>query len=330
MNLGDRCAYGRYSAGKPGPARRCASSSYESEPLYREVGHHFRPRRLRLRPEVLRILVSRADPRFSGAVVELRDTRGRRQGRAAIMVFERAGVVAGPASAFQKTCTAATPSGIRTLICPDPWSVLGYSRNADHDGARGRGRCDARSARARLLPRRRRRELAPSTCSLGCPTPSAPLAANRVLKSRARAERVLAEMRDRALVWRLAAMLVLAAGGFAAVVATRSAHGRTQLWSEVGKGLVALVVAGIPRMRASVPPFGSSITASVPCAGRATKPIGVPPARAEPAPPASTASAAKISDARRSCLRPFTSRACRSRDPGRQAGSSRAASDRSR
>jgi hypothetical protein len=46
-------------------------------------------------------------------------------------------------------------------------------------------------------------------------------------------------------VWQLGAMFVLAAGGFAAVLATRSPPDRSQLWSEVGKGLVALVFAGI-------------------------------------------------------------------------------------
>jgi hypothetical protein len=52
-------------------------------------------------------------------------------------------------------------------------------------------------------------------------------------------------MKRRALAWRLAAILVLAAGGFAAVAATRSDKDRTELWNEVGKGLIALVFAGI-------------------------------------------------------------------------------------
>jgi hypothetical protein len=112
---------------------------YESEPLYSELGRHLLPRRPRLRPAVVRVVVSRADPRFSSAVVELRDARGRRRGSAAVMVFERArdryeekrfgaAVVAGPAVAFPRACTAATPPGIRPLVCPDPWSVLGYPR----------------------------------------------------------------------------------------------------------------------------------------------------------------------------------------------------------
>lgn len=114
--------------------------TYESEPLYRYVTHHFRPRRPRLRPKVVRILVSRSDPRFSSAVIELRDALGRQRGPAAVMVFTRidhdewaaknvgAWVVAGPGTTFPNACSTATPRGMRTLLCPDPWRVLGYPR----------------------------------------------------------------------------------------------------------------------------------------------------------------------------------------------------------
>ena len=114
--------------------------TYESEPLYRYVTHHFRPRRPPLRPKVVRILVSRSDPRFSSAVIELRDALGRQRGPAAVMVFTRidhdewaaknvgAWVVAGPGTTFPNACSTATPRGMRTLLCPDPWRVLGYPR----------------------------------------------------------------------------------------------------------------------------------------------------------------------------------------------------------
>ena len=35
-------------------------------------------------------------------------------------------MVAGPAVSFPVDCTNATPAGMRDLLCPNPWSVLGY------------------------------------------------------------------------------------------------------------------------------------------------------------------------------------------------------------
>jgi hypothetical protein len=115
--------------------------TFRSAPLYDELGHRARPRRPHRRPTIVRIVVSRADPRFASAVVQLRDARGRRRGSVAAMVFELerlhdkvggkkfgAYVIAGPAIAFPNACTAATPSGLRTLVCPDPWSVLDHPR----------------------------------------------------------------------------------------------------------------------------------------------------------------------------------------------------------
>jgi hypothetical protein len=52
-------------------------------------------------------------------------------------------------------------------------------------------------------------------------------------------------IKDRALGWSLTAIGVAAVGGFAAVIATRTPHDRSQLWSEVGKGLIGLVVVGV-------------------------------------------------------------------------------------
>jgi hypothetical protein len=98
---------------------------YESVPLYQGRRHRqFR----RLRPKVVRIRVLGADPRFFSAVVELRDERGRRRGPAAVVVFEQLAVKAGPAITFRNACTTASPSSVRALLCPDPWSLLDYPR----------------------------------------------------------------------------------------------------------------------------------------------------------------------------------------------------------
>lgn len=112
---------------------------YESAPLYAEASRHVRPRRPHLRPRILRIAVARAHPRFASAVVELLDGRGRRNGAPAVVLFERpsdpqvakeAGAVdiAGPAIVFPRACGASTPSGLRPLVCPNPWAVLRHER----------------------------------------------------------------------------------------------------------------------------------------------------------------------------------------------------------
>ena len=96
-----------------------------------------RLRRPRLRPSVVRVLISRADPQYASAVVELRDVRAGRRRGAAVLVLEREKdtsfgrwgyPLAGPALDFPLSCTAATPKAVRDLLCPDPWRVLGYPR----------------------------------------------------------------------------------------------------------------------------------------------------------------------------------------------------------
>jgi hypothetical protein len=52
-------------------------------------------------------------------------------------------------------------------------------------------------------------------------------------------------MKDRALGWWLTAIGVVAVAGFAAVIATRTPRDRSELWSEVGKGLIGLVIVGV-------------------------------------------------------------------------------------
>jgi hypothetical protein len=111
---------------------------YEAEPpepvryLY-----HVHLRRPRVRPKVVRLLVSKRDPGYASAVVELRDARGRRRGSAAVVLLAKEEhpvepgwgyVIAGPALSFPLSCTAATPRAVRDLICPNPWRLLRYPR----------------------------------------------------------------------------------------------------------------------------------------------------------------------------------------------------------
>jgi hypothetical protein len=111
---------------------------YESEPPGSlRFYYHVRLRRPRLRPKVVSVRISRVDPRYASAVVELRHApAGRRRGTA-VLVLKREKdpslggwgyPVAGPAIYFPLSCTAATPKPLRNLLCPDPWSVLNYPR----------------------------------------------------------------------------------------------------------------------------------------------------------------------------------------------------------
>jgi hypothetical protein len=85
---------------------------------------------------VVSVRVSERDPRYASAVVELRDAHGRRRPGTAVLILKlEPGVwggwgfpIAGPAVYFPLSCTVATPRPVRDLLCPDPWSVLGYPR----------------------------------------------------------------------------------------------------------------------------------------------------------------------------------------------------------
>jgi hypothetical protein len=99
--------------------------------------YHAHLRRPHLRPRVVSVRVSERDSRYASVVVELRDSHGRPRGPRAVVLLERERdvgrgqwgyVVAGPALSFPLSCTAATPTGVRDLLCPDPWHVLGYRR----------------------------------------------------------------------------------------------------------------------------------------------------------------------------------------------------------
>lgn len=105
--------------------------AYESQPPESiRVYYHAHLARPRHRPRVVAARISRADPRYASVLVE-------RRGARAVLVLERdrrastggwGYPVAGPAVSFSLACTAATPRGVRDLLCPDPWSRLGYPR----------------------------------------------------------------------------------------------------------------------------------------------------------------------------------------------------------
>jgi hypothetical protein len=87
-------------------------------------------------PVLVSVRVSRTRPVFASAVVEIRDARGRTQGVTSVVAFEKLhgswqqygapNLVAGPATSFRGACGAATPRGVRDLLCPNPWSVLDF------------------------------------------------------------------------------------------------------------------------------------------------------------------------------------------------------------
>jgi hypothetical protein len=52
-------------------------------------------------------------------------------------------------------------------------------------------------------------------------------------------------MTSRKLWWSLLGVGVAAAAGFAVIVATRDAHGQSQLWSELARGFIGLALAGV-------------------------------------------------------------------------------------
>jgi hypothetical protein len=113
--------------------------AYESDP------EPYRPSRIgvhldfwHLHPKVVRTRISRSDPRFAITVVELRDAHGRRGPGTEVRLLRRipkrfAGdpsweLLDESGTAFPLACTDATPTPIRDLSCPSPWSILGYSR----------------------------------------------------------------------------------------------------------------------------------------------------------------------------------------------------------
>jgi hypothetical protein len=102
------------------------------------IDEYFRgvPRRPSLRPVVVKARVLGANPRYASAVVMLRDARGKIHDTPWLVVLHGGNSytpggwspVAGPALDFPLSCTRTTPSSVRGLMCPDPWSVVAYPR----------------------------------------------------------------------------------------------------------------------------------------------------------------------------------------------------------
>ena len=100
---------------------------YESDPArLGKLAARFR--RPRLHPFVVRIVVSRGQPRFASALVELRDRRRRGHGAPAVELFDLRHKLAEAGTTFPNACTHATPAGLRDVLCPDPWRVLRTTR----------------------------------------------------------------------------------------------------------------------------------------------------------------------------------------------------------
>jgi hypothetical protein len=111
--------------------------SYESRPDAAGYSPQWRTEHLErpsLRPKVTHVLVSRRDPRYASALVELRDARGRRRGLPTVLVLKKSSAygrrqwgfpIAGPALTFKNDCGRTTLRALRDLMCPDPWAVLG-------------------------------------------------------------------------------------------------------------------------------------------------------------------------------------------------------------
>jgi hypothetical protein len=90
-----------------------------------------------LRLDVISVRVSPSRPLLASAAVELVDPRGRRVVPTAIVVLSTRipdsrvvpgqwWWVLGPATSFPQSCTPAVEAGLRELLCPSPWTALGY------------------------------------------------------------------------------------------------------------------------------------------------------------------------------------------------------------
>lgn len=110
---------------------------YESE-RPQTIDEYFRGVRRRppFRPVVVKARILRANPRYATVVVALRDAQGKMHDTPWIIVLQGGNsytpggwiAVDGPALDFPLSCTTSTPSPVRALMCPDPWSVVAYPR----------------------------------------------------------------------------------------------------------------------------------------------------------------------------------------------------------
>jgi hypothetical protein len=86
------------------------------------------PGRPGLHPVVERVVFSRRHSRFASALVQIRGRNGSRQGAPAVVLLDVHNEVAAVGTTFPNACTQRTPAGLRDLLCPDPWQVLGAER----------------------------------------------------------------------------------------------------------------------------------------------------------------------------------------------------------
>jgi len=99
------------------------------------------PRRPALRPVVVKARVLRTDRHYASAVVVLRDAHGRMHDTPWLVVLHGGDrytpggwdPIAGPALDFPLSCKSTTPKPLRALMCPNPWSVVGYPRPHVHE-----------------------------------------------------------------------------------------------------------------------------------------------------------------------------------------------------
>jgi len=129
------------TVGAPTPAQRAAVAA-DVESVWKYESRSIAPGvpALTERPHVVSVRVSRTDPVFASAAVELLGPAGQHEPGTEVVVFEQirgswqqygqANEVAGPATSFAAVCTEATPVGVRDLLCPDPWAVLDYPQPA--------------------------------------------------------------------------------------------------------------------------------------------------------------------------------------------------------
>jgi hypothetical protein len=102
-------------------------ATFQLQPWVRHLG--FRNfRELGFRPEIFSIRVSRSDPKLASAAVVVLDAKGRRTPYNAVLLLGHVGrgwEADDPATIFPHSCISAVSRGIRDLMCPDPWTVLG-------------------------------------------------------------------------------------------------------------------------------------------------------------------------------------------------------------
>ena len=102
-------------------------ATFDLQPSVRHLGFRdFQERHYH--PMILSIRVSRSDPKLATAAVAVLDANGRSTPYEAVLLIGRVGrnwEADDPATIFPHSCVSTVSQGIRDLMCPDPWTVLG-------------------------------------------------------------------------------------------------------------------------------------------------------------------------------------------------------------